>query len=159
MFSKDVKHEIRSVITKTTIPSPLTLTGTASSVGVLVTGVGTLFTTEIQDKNIVHYELKFTHLYDPAQNVVREISHVLSDTTLQLKKAFPLNMASQAVQVPNINIEYSEVSIVSPGASGVVDGVTLLLGSSVGWNTERQGSLDPIAIDGSVTPLQVQLKQ
>ena len=159
MFSKDVKHEIKLVSGKTTIPSPLTLTGTVSSVGLLVTGVGTLFTTEVQEKNRTHFALKYTHLYDPAQNLTRPIDYVLNDTSLLLKKAFPANMSSQTVQVPDISVEYSEVSVLSIGASGIIDAVTMSVGSVINMNTERQGSLDPVAIDGTITGLQVELKQ
>lgn len=159
MFSKDVKHEIKNVSTKTCIPSPLTLTGTISSVGTLVTGVGTLFTTEVQEKNRTHFALKYTHIYDPNQNVARPIDYVLNDTSLLLKKAFPANMTSQAIQVPDASVEYSEVSVLSIGASGIIDGVTMATGSVINMNTERQGSLDPVAIDGTGTSLQVELKQ
>jgi hypothetical protein len=59
------------------------LTGTISSSGTTVNGVGTLFTSELT---------KGDYLYDPRSQTARKVRLIQSDTLLYLEKAFAVNL-------------------------------------------------------------------
>lgn len=59
------------------------LTGTISSSGTTVNGVGTLFTSELT---------KGDYLYDPKSQTARKVRLIQSDTLLYLEKAFTVNL-------------------------------------------------------------------
>lgn len=144
--------------TARTFPAAITLTGTIVSVGTLVTGTGTLFTTEIAYGNANAIPLRYKFIYSATRNEIREISHVLSDTTLILKTAFGGNLGSQALTCPDYRYQYKEVSIACADTGGVVSTpdlipVTMLQNSTI--NFRWIGGLDPIAVNGVASPLQV----
>lgn len=159
MFSRDPKPKLLRITNKQSIPAALTLTGTVSSSGTLVTGVGTLFLSEIENPKIRHRALKYKYIFDANQAVVREIDHVLTNTSLVLKEAFPGNMASQALQVPDTSIEYQSVSIISLGTGNYVQGTIVQSGSVINRNVERDGIFPPIGVDGTPAGLQVDVIQ
>lgn len=61
------------------------LSGTISSLGVAVSGTGTVFLSEVKPGD---------YLYDPASNKVRKVRVVTSNTALTLETAFPVNMVA-----------------------------------------------------------------
>jgi hypothetical protein len=77
--------------TKGTVPKGRTLTGTWSSVGTIVTGTGTLFTTELG--GIAGW------LYSTTDNELRRFFQINGDTNLVLEKAFTNNQTNQAMIV------------------------------------------------------------
>jgi hypothetical protein len=77
--------------TKGTLPKGRTLTGTFSSVGTIVTGTGTLFTTELAGAR--------GWLYSTTDNELRPFFQINGNTNLVLETAFTNNQTSQAVIV------------------------------------------------------------
>jgi len=77
--------------TKGTLPKGRTLTGTFSSVGTIVTGTGTLFTTELAGMK--------GWLYSTTDNELRMFTQINGDTNLVLDKPFTNNQTNQAVIV------------------------------------------------------------
>ena len=147
-----------NVSSKDTIPASITLTGTYSSVGTVVTGVGTLFKTEILDTKVQQPKLRCHWLFDPATVTVREISHVLSDTSLILKQAFPSNVAGgTSVKCPDPTIDYLEISVISPIAGGIINGSSVLAGSTITWANDN--GINPVAIDGTTSNMQIEIKR
>lgn len=89
-----IKTEItgqNSFPTKGTIPTGRTLTGTFSSVGVIVTGTDTLFTTELAGKK--------GWLYSTTDNELRPFFQINGDTNLQLETAFTSNQTDEPLIV------------------------------------------------------------
>lgn len=74
-----------------TLPRGRTLTGTFSSVGVVVTGTGTLFSTELAGIR--------GWLYSTSNNELRSFFGYHDNTTLQLHTAFTSNQVNQPVIV------------------------------------------------------------
>lgn len=68
---------------KGTIPLSSPKAGTIVSTGVMVRGTGTSFLTDVQQEDYIH-----------ANDVVRKVRHVISDTLLELEGAFPADIAS-----------------------------------------------------------------
>ena len=159
MFSRGLKEGIALVTGKQCVPAATTLTGTVTSVGTLVTGTNTLFTTEILDQEVLYHPLKYKFLYDSNQTAVREIAYVLSDTSLILKEAFAGDMSSQTLKCPDPMIEYSDVSVLAIAAGAVLDGVVLASGSVVNYHTERDGAFKPCAINGTTGNIQLEVVQ
>jgi hypothetical protein len=77
--------------TKGTLPKGRPLTGTFSSVGTIVTGTGTLFTTELAGMQ--------GWLYSTTDNELRMFTQINGDTNLVLDRAFTNNQTAQAVIV------------------------------------------------------------
>lgn len=94
------------------IPFPETKTGTFStdnldsSGGKIVTGTGTLFTSElIAGESHVYYN-----------GAVRLVKRVYSDTKAELEYAFPASVTAQAVKVPQHGL-YRQIYAESTGAN------------------------------------------
>ena len=68
---------------KGTIPLSSPKAGTITSQGLNVLGNGTTFKTDVQEEDYLH-----------ANNVVRKVRHVISDTLLVLEQAFPSDISS-----------------------------------------------------------------
>lgn len=77
--------------TKGTLPTGRTLTGTFSSVGLIVTGTDTLFTTELAGMR--------GWLYSTTDNELRPFFQINGDTNLQLEEAFTSNQTDEPVIV------------------------------------------------------------
>lgn len=77
--------------TKGTLPKGRTLTGTYSSAGKIVTGTGTLFTTELQGMK--------GYLYSTTDNELRSFFQINGDTNLYLEQAFTNDQTAQAMIV------------------------------------------------------------
>src|SRR5688500_14942926 len=82
---------LNSFPTKGTLPKGRTLTGTFSSVGTIVTGTGTLFTTELAGMQ--------GWLYSTTDNELRMFTQINGNTNLVLDKAFTNNQTNQVVIV------------------------------------------------------------
>jgi hypothetical protein len=68
---------------KGTIPMSCPKAGTIISTGLYVRGTGTTFKTDVQEEDYIH-----------ANNVIRKVRHVISDTLLQLEQAFPSDIST-----------------------------------------------------------------
>lgn len=89
-----IKIEItgqNSFPTKGTLPTGRTLTGTFSSVGNIVTGTGTLFTTELAGMQ--------GWLYSTTDNELRMFTQINGDTNLYLDKPFTSNQTDEPMIV------------------------------------------------------------
>jgi hypothetical protein len=76
---------------KGTLPAGRTLTGTFSSVGNIVTGTGTLFTTELAGRQ--------GWLYSTTDNELRMFTQINGDTNLYLDKPFTNNQTDEPMIV------------------------------------------------------------
>lgn len=77
--------------TKGTLPKGRTLTGTWGSAGLIVTGVGTLFTTELGGGKY--------YLYSTTDNELRSFFQINGDLNLVLDKAFTNDQTGQTMIV------------------------------------------------------------
>lgn len=68
---------------KGTIPLSSPKAGTIISQGAMVRGTGTTFKTDVQEEDYIH-----------ANNVVRKVKYVISDTLLELEGGFPTDITS-----------------------------------------------------------------
>lgn len=80
----------RNVFRVTQAKSPLVLDGQISSIGTTVSGVSTLFETQIATGD---------YIYDPNSNTARKVRVVTSDTELQLETAFPANVPADTESI------------------------------------------------------------
>lgn len=155
--NRNARPSVLAVTTALTLPASITLTGTISSVGTLVTGVGTLFTSEIAYAN-ADGKLRYKFIYNAGRNEIREIDRVLTDTTLVLKTAFGGNLTTQALTCPDYRYQYEEVTAACAGTGGIISTpggspVTMLQNSAI--NFRWDGGLDPIALNGVTSAIQV----
>lgn len=89
-----------------TLPKARLLTGTYSSVGVVVTGTSSLFTTEIVEGD---------WLYNATTNELKRIQGITTDTILILEAAFSANASGELVQ--NCRTLYRTISISITGST------------------------------------------
>lgn len=75
--------------TQGTLPTARVLTGTYSSVDVVVTGASSLFTTEIVEGD---------WLYSVANNELKRVQGIATNTDLILEEAFSANVTAETVQ-------------------------------------------------------------
>lgn len=148
---------METIAGKRTYPAAVTLTGTISSAGVAVTGVGTSFLTELvyEDNPII---LRYKYIYDGAQNELREIAKVLNATTLLLKTAFSSNLSGIALKSPDYRTPLIELSVICAGAGGIastIGGTPVTMIANTLFTFKNQGGIAPMAVDGSVSALQV----
>jgi len=131
-----------------------TLTGTISTNGIFVTGVGTLFTTEIGGGDIqppmtatkVFQDRSW--LFDGTE--VRRITAVVDDTHLTLEEAFTTPLVAVAVKFVRAS-RAMQMSYLALTAGGIVDGNTLIASEFGGFGLASDGTVcvDPIVIDGT----------
>jgi hypothetical protein len=153
--------KVLSITTKTTIPEPYqTLTGTMTSVGRIVTGTGTTFTTEIGggDSTIgLPTIVAGGWLFSISNMEVRQIKDVVSNTQIILEQGFTADVSGVAVlYVPDSRV--MQMSWVATAAGAIVDGVTLVQneGSGVGFTaSDNARILAPVVVDGSGGTLHV----
>lgn len=139
---RTIKTEITGVsgfATKGTLPTGRTLTGTFSSVGKIVTGTGTLFTTEIAGAR--------GWLYSTTDNELRPFFQINGNTNLVLETAFSSNQTDQAVIV--CMPLYSAISAKSIHASvnANLNGRTFSVGSIENFNNDA--GINPITYDAA----------
>lgn len=157
---------------KACYPGAVTLTGTISTSGTTVTGVSTLFLSEIANAKNPQL-LKVRYIYDGSStnSEIREIDRVISDTVLILKSAFTNTLAGTTLTVPDWRYFLQELSIVAAGsptvsmlptrvvsAAGVVTytggaATTMITGTVI--NLLNEGGLPPVAMSASSSTLQV----
>lgn len=135
------------VTTKRCVPLEQAKTGTVSSTGKIITGTGTLFTTEAQGGQWV---------YSSSQNEVRRIIKISSATELEIDFPFttPL-VAAPFVVVPAsryTKLQYFNVG----GGIAQIDGVNIAAAATGAFEINRDSVskhdfLDPIIVDGSVS--------
>lgn len=126
-----------STPTQGPLPLATTLTGTMSSVGTVVTGVGSLFTKDL---------VRSDHLYNTSTNEVRKISGISGDTILILDSPFSSDMASQAVLMSRA--KYVSIGITATGG-GQNNNVAIASGQFLSFNGD--GNIEPFTYSGSLT--------
>jgi len=144
------------------IPLSSAGTGTITSINGLtdadklqIQGTGTAFLSELS---------RGEHIYIQSQNAFAEVSDIVDDENLYIKKAFPVALSGSAFRITP-RPKYTEISIDNVGAGAVVvDGVSRASGSpaltfsragqSSGWQKRR---FDPIDIDASATTVHISL--
>ncbi len=141
---------------KQSIPVSASGTGTISTTGKAVKGVGTLFMSELR---------MGSWLVDLTQNEVRKVIRTESNTLVFLDNAFTVNIA--ALTTPNIisntklNIRQISVSIDPALANGEIDGTVLLAGAALEFGKPSDNSrnsfafIDPLIADATGTEIQV----
>lgn len=119
-----VDNEIQNVIRAAglTPTAEVSLTGTSSSVGTAITGVGTLFLSELKVGDLFYK--------DSAQNDLRRVTNIASDLALTVESAFASDFSGQACSIFNVTqlneaiatsilSLYNTSSIVNPGYSRI----------------------------------------
>lgn len=141
---------------KRTVPFNETATGTCSTNGERVDGVGTAFRSEMRAGS---------WLVDLANDEIRQVDRVESDTLAYLKQAFTSDLTIGAFEI----IKATETQVVSisiqipSGAAGnaEVDGSTFPKGTSMTFSKgDRDGNkskdfVDPIIVDATGTAAQI----
>lgn len=129
------------------------LAGTISSVGQLVTGVGTSFLSDITGGGIGTTSYVNTNgwIFNGADETM-QIKDVVSDTILVLKQSFTVDLvAGTAVKyVPHSRT--AQMTLRSNDGTGTVNGVTLGAKGFTGWGYSRSQNartIDPVVIDGN----------
>lgn len=137
---------------KLLLPGVVLLTGTFSSTGKLVTGVGTLFTSELL---YLVNQLKYKYLWDSAGNRLAEIDYVVNDTKLWLKLGFSSNVGAGALMKVNDPAKrYRMIKIVGTGAFiiSTPDQAPVTWPAAQPFDvTNMNSGLEPFAIDASGT--------
>ena len=154
------KNTQRYVITNTkaTIPASANITGTISSIGIYVTGVGTLFKTQMQ---------RGDWITDINHNEIRRVDSVVNDLACILEEAFTTPIS--ALTIPNtitnqkLDIKQLSYSINGGLTDGLIDGVALVAGSGetfgkTGNNVrDKFGFVDPVIADATGTIINVDI--
>ena len=137
------------------------LTGTLTSVGRIVTGVGTLFMSEIASG--------LSQIGSPSttkpngwifngSNEVAQIKDVVNNTTLVLDEAFTADISiSQTVKFVKPS-RVNQMSLVAVAAGAIVNGVTLSANEATGWGytaSQNVKTCDPIVIDSQSAAVHV----
>lgn len=152
-------HSKNTVFYTTTVKQSVPLnsngTGTITTAGKAVVGVGTLFKTEMPAGS---------WLVSESQDQVRQVIRVDSDTEAYIQEAFSSDLGSAAPSI--IHSEDAKcvsiaVSNPSGGAAGEIDGYVFAAGSSVAWSKDSRTTssirdlVDPIIVDASGTTFQI----
>lgn len=137
------------------------LTGTLTSSGRIVTGVGTLFMSEIASG--------LSQIGSPSttrpngwifngSNEVAQIKDVVNDTTLVLDEAFTADiLISQTVKFVKPS-RVVQMSLMSVEAGGIVNGQTLGAAEFTGWGmtaSQNARTVDPVVIDSTTSDVRV----
>ena len=152
MATSDSNAQLISYTTLDTAPDKSTVgTGTISSVGKIVSGVNTLFGTEVKE-----YDWLFNGVDE-----VRQIKSISSPTLLYLDKSFTSNIGAGTTPKYTVASNWQEIGFAdatNPQAGGgKVDGVTLTAGE---YNT-YEGNLntgfvvEPFVVDGSTGTIHI----
>lgn len=138
---------IYDVVTdKNTFPSNrTTLTGTISAGAgdTRIVGVGTLFTTELEEGGWI---------YVAAEDMVREIKDILDDLTLVLREGFVGILAGAAADTFDDVPFLREVTILNQGITdGKLQGKTLKPNFPIVIHTDEERPVQPITYDATGT--------
>lgn len=135
---------------KITVPFNETATGTASTNGIRIDGVATLFQTELQPGSWV---------VDLANNEIRQVVRVASDTVAYLSEAFSFDLALGSFEIikkKNCGVVSISVQVLSSAASDItIDGETFPKGSSMTFSKDSRDTnkskdfIDPIILDAT----------
>jgi hypothetical protein len=141
---------------KETIPVSANKTGTIETVGKAVKGDGTLFMTEMQAGS---------WLIDLAQDEMRKVVRVESDTLAFLDNAFTADLAAlttpSVISRTSLNLKSISVSISPLLADGEIDGVVFNAGAAMAWAKNGMDDrgiysfVDPVIADGTGTVINV----
>ncbi|MES3018227.1 MAG: hypothetical protein V4721_10630 [Bacteroidota bacterium] len=148
------KYEI--ITTKRSIPENINKTGTIATFGVAIVGTGTLFLTEM---------IAGSYLVDEAQDEVRRVIRVNSNTSAFLSKAFSSNIAAGAT--PSVIAKQfaspKEISIKIDSAdlAGELNGVAftgvLTISKSSSDRSSQWDTVPPVIVDGSGTSIKASI--
>ena len=131
----------------------VTLTGTISSVGQIVTGVGTSFTTEIYGGGIgdVSYVNNGGWIFNGTDEVV-QIKDIVSDTVLVLKQSFTSDLSAGTALLYVPHSRTMQMTLRSGDGTGTVNGVAIGTGGYVGFGFTKSRNariVEPVIIDGN----------
>lgn len=112
---------------KGTLPLARTLTGTFSSVGVVVTGTSSLFVDEI---------VQGDWLLSTTNNQLRRVRGVTNNTTLILEEAFTVNQTAQAVKTCR-TLYFTIIVTVSGEAAVTINGSTYQPDEVISYNSSN----------------------
>lgn len=154
MYTKNSNYFL--ITDKRTVPFNQAGTGTLQTVGTTVKGTGTLFMTEMPTGSWV---------VDLAQDQIRRVIRVDSDTRAYLSQAFTSNLAALTTVnvIPRNNDRAVSISIQIPSsaADGEVDGQVLPAGTSITFSKDSRSHsggrdlVDPIVVDATGTQMEV----
>lgn len=142
---------------KDTIPASVTGTGTVSTKGIYVTGVGTKF------MSLAELGMGFW-ICDLANDEIRKVDGVDSDTVARLTHAFTADLSADPliiVKRTDLDIRQVSVSIDGTLTDGEIDGVALLAGNALAFgkpSDSTRGSysfIDPLIADATGTVINV----
>jgi hypothetical protein len=142
------------------IPSSVTLSGTYSSNGKLVTGTGIDFIEEMLIGG-AGGDLKYKYLVSEDRGQIIEIESVLSTTTLLLKQAFDSDVASQNIVVNNPADGMTSCGIYPLDRDVTVGNVNespVLVKENIGISYSNSNGLTPIVINGLANLVQVTIQ-
>lgn len=143
---------------KQSLPAASTKTGTIETVGTAVIGTGTSFLTEIPVGSWI---------VDLAQDEVRKVIDVQSDTAATISNAFTADLAAatalSAIHERDTNVVSISVSIKSALADGELDGLVFTNGTGLTFSKDsrdvkaKNDFIDPIIVDGTGTVIQAMI--
>ncbi len=143
---------------KQTVPLSVDVTGTISTTGLYITGVGTKFMTNSELK-------RGFWVTDLTNNEIRKVDSVLDDTTATLENAFTTDIVAgttpNVIFATSLNIKKLSVAINPVLTNGAVDGTPLVAGSTLSFgkeskdNTNAFSYIDPIIADATGTVMDV----
>lgn len=141
-----------------TMPDKFTLlTGTMTTSGKFVTGVGSLFLTEIGgdggvgQPTLVGGDLNNGWLFD-GSGEVRRITGVTDNTHLTIETGFTLDIVAGRVIRYVKPSRTKQMSYVVISGTVIVDGVSMSTGEGSGWGDTAHGNtytVDPVVVDSS----------
>lgn len=140
---------------KDTVPASTTKTGTIATLGINVTGAGTAFRSELKLGDWI---------VDLAQDEVRKVMNIRSDTFLTIDSAFTIDLAALTALVV-VRSRAKMISITNAGgADGDVDGVALVSGETVSFpksnkNPDGKDFIDPLIVDPTGTTIKVLIQK
>jgi len=119
------------------LPFKDTKTGTISTIGTVVTGVGTLF-----DKELVVGD----SIYNSTDNSLRKIVGIQDNLTLRIDSAFTTELVSSILYISRAR--YLSVTCIATGEA-TKDGVAIASGQFLTFNSEA--CVEPFTYSGSIT--------
>lgn len=147
------------VTDKQTVPASATGTGTVDTQGVMVTGTGTLFQTEMPAGS---------WLVDFATDQIAKVKKVYSNTSAELLTGFTVDLSGAAAEIIHNNeasVCTISVAIKSGDGDGEIDGVVFDNGDTLTFskdsrdNSSARDLVDPIIIDGTSTSIKVLIQK
>lgn len=126
-----------------TVPASTAGTGVITSSGTFITGVGTLFSSEVRQNDFI---------FDAVTNKeVRRVLSVGSDTFLSIDQAFSAPIAGGAFRIVRSSLVF--IGIACPtGVTAKIDNASVPAGTAVNWSatdkrTTANPYLDPVVVE------------